>query len=347
MDPPSKSRVSERVSARRASLRLIAANEKKTVLSPCGAPPSNHVKSRPIEIKKDASLDEAIALTLSSCLEHFIANQPSSGQLGAIEQVHQMRVALRRLRAAVGLFRRAIQSAELEIAAERAKTIAARLGAARDLDVFGQNMETGAFAKFRGEPSFYALLDAVECRRRGAYDDVRTLLEAPQTSQFVTELRSALLRRAWTPASALDNHVATSKPGTARVFAANALERLHHRALKRTKRLASRPEHEQHLARIALKKVRYAGEFFQSLFDDKKGARAYLRVAAKSQDELGVYNDMAVATKLLQDIGRSNGANTAYAAGFVRGWLAHAQAAVAEGAGKIQKAVHKLKPFWR
>jgi CHAD domain-containing protein len=347
MDRPSKSSASEHVCARRASLRLIAANEKKEDNRHNAARSQKPVKARPLEIERDATLDDVISLTLSSCLEHFLANQPPPGQLSATEQVHQMRVALRRFRAAVGLFRRAIQSAELESAAARAKAIAAQLGAARDLDVFGQNLESGPFAKFRGDPSFYALLDAVECRRRRAYEDVRSFLQAPHIAQFVTELRSALARRAWTAAPSQENRIITSEPGSARKFAIDALDRLHRRALRRFKGLASRPEHEQHLARIALKKLRYAGEFFESLFSRKEDARAYLRAAAKAQDELGAYNDMAVATKLLQDIGASNGANTAYAAGFVRGWLAHAQAVAAEGAGKNEKAVRKLKPFWR
>ncbi len=345
MDTPSKSSMSARVSARRASLRLIADNEKESKVPQRPAPSSKHVKSQSLKIAKNASLDDAIALTLSSCLDHFVANQPLPGQLATVEQVHQMRVALRRLRAAVSLFRRAVQSSELETAAARAKAVATQLGAARDLDVFSQNLETGVFAKFRSEASFYALLDAIECRRRRAYENVKALLDSPQIAQFVNDLRSALMRRAWTSVSPTPD-VEISRPDSARKFAIHALDRLHRRALNRCRGLASRPEHEQHLARIALKKVRYAVEFFQSLFDNKD-ARAYLRVAARVQDELGVYNDMAVATRLLKEIDASNGDGVAYAAGFVRGWLAHAQETVATGANKNQKAVHKLKTFWR
>jgi CHAD domain-containing protein len=338
MELPSKSSVSQ---GAQTPLRVVAAGG-----SPGVGRRLKSVKSQPIAIEKDASLDDAIVDILSSCLDHFFANKPPSGQLAAAEQVHQMRVALRRMRAATGLFLRALRSPELELAAQRAKSIAAKLGAARDLDVFADNLQNGPFAKFRAEPSFYALLDAVECRRQRAYEDVRALLDSAQTATFATELRGALARRGWTDIVEASS-AASRAAGSARKFAMNALDRLHKRALKRSEGLASRPEHEQHLARIALKKVRYAGEFFLSLFDDRQASRDYLRIAAKVQDELGAYNDMAVATKLLQDVSASNGANTAYAAGFVRGWLAHAQQTVAAGAAKNQKAVHKLKPFWR
>jgi triphosphatase len=342
MELPSKSSLSKAGLSASASLRLVASN----LGTSTNANRLGYVKSRPIKIEKDASLDDAIVLTLSSCLDHFLANRPPSGQISTTEQVHQMRVALRRLRAAIGLFRRAVRSPELELAAERAKAIAAKLGAARDLDVFGNNLQSGPFAKFRAEPSFYALLDAIEYRRQRAYEETKLLLDSALTMKFATDLRSTLARRDWT--GLVENGpVVSNMAGSARKFAANALERLHKRALKRSKGLASRPEHEQHLARIALKKARYAGEFFQSLFDDPQASRDYLRTAAKVQDELGVYNDMAVATRLLQDVSASNGASTAYAAGFVRGWLANAQETVAAGAARNQKAVQKLKPFWR
>jgi len=340
-----KANPSPTVVAGQSALRLVA-DKASDRASAKGGRALNHIKARPIEIMSDAPLDDAIALTLSSCLDHFLANKPGPGQFSTAEQIHQMRVALRRLRAAVALFRRAVRSPDLSLAAERAKAIAATLGAARDLDVFENNLEAGPFAKFRDEPSFYALIDAVECHRQRAYEDTKMLLDSAQTAQFATDLRAALARRSWL---SVDVHapIPTDAPGSAKLFAASALNRLHRRVLKRTKGLATRPEHEMHLARIALKKVRYAAEFFHSLFNDPQSVRHYLRVAAKAQDELGAFNDMAVATRLLQDIGATNDANTSYASGFVRGWLGHAQESVATGAAKSEKALRNMKPFWR
>ena len=339
--------VTHRVSTTSSAVGSIAADmrEANSLISPSPAA----VKARPLSLPDDASLDTAIELALTSCLDHFVANWPTQNGPAASEGVHQMRVALRRLRAGAGVLKRALQSKGLETAAARAKQIAAKLGEARDLDVFSENLQTGPFARLVGEPSFYALLDAVECRRRKAHDQVRALIEQPQTRQFVNGLRATLTKRQWTSRN-VDGTVAISAsdaPGSARRFAEQALDRLHRRAIKKCRGLAARSEEERHLARIALKKTRYAAEFFQSLFKEEECAHAYIRGVTKIQDQLGLANDVATATRLLDEIDAADRSETAYAAGFVRGWHAHAQEFAAKGAGKSEKAMKKLEPFWR
>jgi triphosphatase len=340
--------VTNRVSTRSGAVGSIAADMSETQNSLI-SPSRPAVKARPLSLPGDASLDTAIELALTSCLDHFVANWPTQNSPTASEGVHQMRVALRRLRAGVGLLKRALQSKELETAAARAKQIAAKLGEARDLDVFSDNLQTGPFARLLGEPSFYALLDAVECRRRKAHERVRTLIEHRQTRQFVNDLRATLTKRAWTSKNADATHMilASDAAGSARRFAELALDRLHRRAIKKCHGLAARSEEERHLARIALKKTRYAAEFFRSLFEEEEDAHAYIRGVTKIQDQLGLANDIATATRLLEEIDAANRSETAYAAGFVRGWHAHAQETAASGAGKSEKALKKLEPFWR
>ena len=74
-----------------------------------------------------------------------------------------MRVAMRRLRSALGLFGRAFPHAEFEALRAESKRIAAVLGEARDWDVFVERLRDGALARFAGEPGFDRLM-----RRRGA-----------------------------------------------------------------------------------------------------------------------------------------------------------------------------------
>ena len=302
----------------------------------CGVPPSPAaapVRAAPLALPRDASLDDAVARILSSCLDQFVANWPSFRETAAPESVHQMRVALRRLRAAVGLVRRALARPDYENAATRAKAIADALGAARDWDVFSDLLEAGPRRALGDEPSYYALLDAVELRRAAAYKTARAVVDSPETSRFVADLRAAL-DRAPAPAAI-----------SARDFALRALDRLRKRALKTSKGLASRTADERHAARIALKKARYGAEFFESLFDG--GARAYGRSLAKIQDRLGADTDMEMATRLLDEIDANGAGETVRASAFVRGWFAQAREEGAARAGKCEKALRKLEPFWR
>jgi CHAD domain-containing protein len=315
--------------ASRSRLRLVASAARPVPAS---------VKAAPLALGRDVPLDDAIAKILAACLDHFAANRVSFRETGHPESIHQMRVALRRLRAAAGLFKRAIPSAELERAAARAKSIAATLGEARDWDVFRDLLETGPREAIRDEPSFYALLDAVELRRARAYENVRAALDAPETKQYDAELREALGRRSW----AGEHQTAAS--GSARDFAARALDRLRRRALKTSKGLGALSPERRHEARIALKKARYAAEFFESLFHAP--ARKYLRALAKIQDSLGADNDMEMASRLLNEIDAAEGDKTMRATGFVRGWCAHAQFQGAARAGKSEKVLKELRPFW-
>ena len=95
------------------------------------------IKAKPIELSEDDTLEAAAAAIFSASLEHFLANLPLLPTSSAPESVHQMRVALRRLRAAIGLLRPTLTGPSLETARDRAKTLASVLGAARDWDVFG------------------------------------------------------------------------------------------------------------------------------------------------------------------------------------------------------------------
>ena len=62
------------------------------------------VKASPVRLAPDASSEEAFIAIISSCLRHAEANRPAVQQ-GQIEGVHQMRVAFRRLRSGLKLFR--------------------------------------------------------------------------------------------------------------------------------------------------------------------------------------------------------------------------------------------------
>ena len=84
----------------------------------------------------------------------------------------------------------------------------------------------------------------------------------------------------------------SSVPGT---FAARALDRLHRKVLKRARDVDWRNAKRRHDVRIALKRLRYACDFFAPCFGD---ARSYLEKLEKLQDLLGDLNDIAVARRL-------------------------------------------------
>lgn len=297
------------------------------------------IKAKPIELSDDETLEDAAVEIFSASLQHFLANIPLLQTSSVLESVHQMRVALRRLRAAIGLLRPALAGPSLETAGERAKTLASMLGGARDWDVFAAALNADPREALGDDPSFHALTDSVEAFRDKAYRAAHEAVSSDATAQFIEDLRLTLERRDW------EVEPEMRARGSACTFAAHALTRLRKRLLKKSEGLATLSAEERHKVRIALKKARYGAEFFESLFEDRKAARAYLRALGDMQDQLGVFNDMEVANGLLDRIDAENPA-AARASGFIRGWVAHAARQGGDHAKKSEKRLKKLTPFW-
>ena len=89
-------------------------------------------------------------------------------------------------------------------------------------------------------------------------------------------------------------------------FADRLLARRHRKALKLGRRFEDLTPPERHRLRIALKKLRYATEFFDSLHAGKR-ARPYLAALKELQDALGHLNDVAVAERLLRGLSEPAG----------------------------------------
>ncbi|PPD18571.1 MAG: hypothetical protein CTY30_05885 [Methylocystis sp.] len=297
------------------------------------------IKATPIQLSDDETLEDAAVEIFSASLQHFLANVPLLQTSSARESVHQMRVALRRLRAAIGLLRPALAGPSLETAGERAKTLASVLSGARDWDVFAAALNADPREALGDDPSFHALTDSVEAFRDKAYRAAHEAVSSDATAQFIEDLRLTLERRDW------EVRPEMRARGSACTFAAHALARLRKRLLKKSKGLATLSAEERHKVRIALKKTRYGADFFEGLFEDRKAARAYLRALGDMQDQLGVFNDMEVANGLLDRIDAENPA-AARASGFIRGWVAHAARQGGDHAKKSEKRLKKLTPFW-
>src|SRR5262249_30044539 len=138
--------------------------------------------------------------------------------------------------------------------------------------------------------------------------------------------------------------------------AANALTRAHEKLLKRGDGFEALSKAERHDVRIALKRLRYALDFFGSLFSG--GAKKkYLKKLARLKDDLGRMNDVAVAeTMLAQLVGvAGNGSQMppmashgqlAFAAGGILGWHRRRAAEIDLQLIDDWNAFVRAEPFW-
>jgi triphosphatase len=302
------------------------------------------VKAAEIEFAETATVDEAVASVIESTLTQFVANWPCLEQTDRPESIHQMRVGLRRLRAGLGLFRSMLATDRFDAFRDKAKAIATTLGAARDWDVFEEHVRSGPMAQLPDEEGLEALLVAVRRRRDAAYAEARALIAAPDTNRFVLDLRRLAVARGWRHGETAAAQHRFELP--ARDFAVKALNRLHRKALKRGRHLDQLGHEEKHELRIALKKLRYAAEFFDSLFQRAALKKHYRRDIADLQESLGAYNDMATAHRLLAELSSAD-PGLDRAAGIVLGWSARGMLAAEEHLAKQWHDFRDLDRFWR
>ncbi len=288
------------------------------------------------------SVDEAIGAIINNCIGHFTSNFPAFEAGDAVNAIHQMRVAMRRLRSILNLFHRAFPCPEFEIFRVQAKQIAAAMGAARNWDVFLQLLRDGPAAAFPQETGFETIFLNAEQHREAGYAQVRALLAAPETTCFILSLQGFVARRGWRNVQAPDALLRLTEP--AKHFAAAHLNRMHGKLLKKGKNLQELSPHARHSVRVGLKKIRYSADLFGGLFERRTQLRDFERVTAKLQDQLGSYNDLISAIELLAQLDTS-ARSTNYAAGIIAGWCRHGATPDDEALLRAWKKFQKARLF--
>jgi inorganic triphosphatase YgiF len=286
-------------------------------------------KAEPVHLAGDATAAQALQAIAQSCLRQFRLNEDLLARTRAAEPLHQARVAIRRLRSAFSIYRPLIsvdpRSGEL---AGELRWLAAQLGEARDLDVLLGRLEASE------------LHDRVQAERAAAYDHLAQLLDTRRVRRLMLEVLAWLHGGEWLRAEATE----PLRHQDARAFAAAALDRLRRKMKKAGPALAGPDDEVRHDVRKDAKKLRYAAEFFDTLFDDKAEKRRRKRFQAALQDlqeQLGTLNDMATAPGLLD---RLDAAGHPQAQSLEAGEEKDAliRAAVAAHARLVE-----AKPFWR
>ena len=285
-----------------------------------------------------ATVDDALATLISQLADVLLHWAPLAGADAGAEPVHQMRVALRRLRSALKLFGRA---APVEGVQDSLRTLARALGGARDWDVFLGGLGRGIAAAFPDERAIRRMLVQAERQRRARYAELAAALNGAEFRRTLLKLAELAATRPWRdPAD--PEHAAALAGGIAE-FGRDALARRLRRVLRAGGGFSQRGLDELHALRIQCKRLRYACEVFAPSFPDRAADRFMRRLAAV-QDRLGHLNDGAVAAGLLAELG--GGAGRAMAAGLVRGYTAAHEAQARERARRAWRRVRHTAPFW-
>jgi triphosphatase len=306
---------------------------------------SPEVHAESISLDPRMVVEETMRRVGRSCLSHMLRNEPAA-LAGQPEGVHQMRVAVRRLRSLLSAVKDPLPEDERRSVGGELAELAAPLGSARNLDVFASELLSPLRIEHAAEIGWDALAAAAERARTEAYVRVDEEILSPQHTRAALRLLRWFEGRGWRspqplPAAAL----LTSPIGAS---AAGILERRRHAVRKRGRRFARLNARERHRLRIAVKKLRYTVELLGSLYDPHD-LRRYTKRLKRVQEDLGHANDLRVAYGLVIELSRK--AEPAEpvidAAAQLLAWHERALARSEQKLRRRLRRLNRAEPFWR
>lgn len=260
------------------------------------------------------SVESAFAALFERALEQISRNQPGVLAGHDPEFLHQMRVGLRRLRALLTLFRKAVPANTWQSWALSLRTLAAKLGEARDWDVLATEL-LPAFEASAGIPARH-LRRNIDARRRQTQVEVRSIVGGTAYGMLMLEIGEWLASRGWRRMADASRQSLLDAP-LGRV-AGEWLEKRRRRLLRLGRKLEWRDDFERHRLRVQAKKLRYGLEFLGSLFPEAS-RQLCLRRLSRLQNRLGELNDLATAVRLVETWAKHSrtSAGSEQAAGFL------------------------------
>jgi triphosphatase len=312
-------------------------------------------KADAVTLAPDIATRDAFRLVASSCVKQIIVNKPAL-LAGNPEGLHQMRVGLRRLRAAISLFSDILEERETEAIKSKLKWLTEELGPAREFQVFLTGVVEPARRHHRQLIGMRRLSHDLAEQRRLSEERAHNAVRSERFRRLLLTLAAWLEIGGWRHPRA--DLLRERGDAPIAVSAAAQLRRLAKKIRKKGRRLAKLDRYRRHKLRIQVKKLRYASEFFETVFPGKKSSKlhgGFVSALEDIQERLGDLNDIVMHEDMTADIARSPSPNgrakersrRAFAAGVLMGHEdARLDSVLAEAVAACETFA-KAKPFWK
>ncbi|MDE5445469.1 CHAD domain-containing protein [Bradyrhizobium sp. CSA207] len=294
-------------------------------------------RAEPIRLKHDLSPPDAFRVIAHSTLRHITANADPVRNMDS-EGVHQMRVGLRRLRAAISLFDDILPRASTARIKTELRWLTGELAPAREIDVFLKESIQPIAEQNVPKRGFRAIRKKFSAQRMAAFRRARDAIDSARYRRLLIDATEWI--ESERPRGADDQTIA--------VYAAAVLDQRIKKARKQGKLLRDLDPGQRHKLRIRIKKIRYAIDFFGSLYRDRDQSEvARLSDRLKQiQSALGSLNDFMVhrelATQAALEAPPANRRAQAFAAGFIVGQEREAAQDLIEDASMALRRLRRL-----
>jgi CHAD domain-containing protein len=280
--------------------------------------------------------DRAFRILAWRFLGHLTANQAATCA-GDPKALHQMRMALTRLRTAISFFSpMAADPKRANIKCEL-KWLNTHLGAARDLDVAIERLKANNKQRLQALQYHRSL----ENKRAKSHRHLTAALRSARYRRLIDDAYRWTENGAW---STKKGKQARARTSPIAAYSARKLMRWQEKLLKKSRKLRDMGTKRRHRLRLANKKLFYSTEFFGELFSDQfSRQQAALKHLRQAQKSLGQLNDDANGRSLVAALKR-DGVRTALL-GFQFLRPEHKKRLIRK-ATKTYRRLETLKPLW-
>jgi triphosphatase len=307
------------------------------------------------ELGAGMSAGRAFTLIGRACLRQLVANEPATIRRDA-EGLHQMRVALRRLRAAISLFSEVVSDDRINTIKTELRWLGREFAPARDLDAFLIEVLKPLRKQHANEPGFVSISKMFARQRLKSHRRAQEAVQSARFRMLVLDTAGWVEAGPWSMSE--DPLMRARREMPIEIHAAEQLSRRRKRIRRRGAKMGDLGPEQLHRLRIQVKKARYAAEFFSSVFQGKRAPKRYKKILSslmQFQNCLGGFNDVMTRKALCADIIASPGRgltaeqnrHRAFAAGLIIG---DQQAQIQQLLNRARKAYSRFesaKAFWK
>ena len=290
-DPDEVSRFVEEM-RRSLELEPTATSKYEAGLLAAGLSPDGDPDLGPDGVDASMSAGEVAFAILRKQFAAMRVHEPGTRLGEDAEELHDMRVATRRMRAALKLFSGALPE-QAGFYRNELKWVAASLGEVRDLDVQIEQLQAISSEEEEDRETFGEIVAALEKRRAEARESMLEALDSDRYERFVSSFAEAL-RRGPEGEGRANEPIAMIAP--------DLVSRRYKKWRKAGKDLSEEsPPEEYHEFRKEGKRLRYTLEFLTDVYGEKPTARL-VKPLKELQDDLGRHQDLIVAAELLENV---------------------------------------------
>lgn len=294
-------------------------------------------KPPPIKVDPDRALPEAFRALADGVVDHLLSNQPAALRGDEQEGIHQMRVAIRRMRSLLVLFERLLEPHAAGQFEDELRRLGQVLGMARDWDVFLSESLKEAVPE-KDDTAWAGPLRALgRQRQHAAHQAAKKAILEPAFTRFV------LAFRAWSLAGEgalrpelLDRPTEDVAP--------RLLSRLADKVDGRLADADCDDLESLHSLRKSAKKLRYGIEYLQAQYNGD--SKRYYKRCNALQKRLGRINDLASSTRLAGELAHDGHLELAPSLGIL---ASRNEALIARQMKKVRKTLRKFERedrFW-